>query len=111
MDTQQMMELLLVMNEKIEANTKAMNEIKYETIEDRTSDREEMKQVITAGQEQLQENLMRMMEEMKNANQAKINVKLEELSETIEETRVEGEELTSADMNACQETTAYQDAI
>jgi hypothetical protein len=103
MDTQQMMELLLAMREGMKAsnaNTETMNEMKYET-----------KQEIRAGQEKIQENLKRTMEEMMNTNQAKRDVKLEEFSEAIEETHVEREKSTSADMNACQGTTACQDAM
>jgi hypothetical protein len=102
MDTQQMMELLLAMREDMKAsndNTKAMNKKMNKIKEDRKLDRE----VVRAGQEQLQENLMRMMEEMMNTNQAKTDVKIEELSGAIEETRVEREKPTSADMNACQD--------
>jgi hypothetical protein len=110
---------------RMDANTKAtlatqvkMNEIKEDmkTMQkraavERKSDREEMKQVTRAGHEQIQENLKRMMEEMMSANQAKRDVKLEELGEAIEKTRVEREEPTSADRKACQETTACRDAM
>jgi hypothetical protein len=43
---------------------------------------------------------------MMNMDQAKTDVKLEEFSEAIEETLVDREKPTSADMNTCQETTA-----
>jgi hypothetical protein len=81
-----MMELLLAMNERMDANTKAMNEMKYETKEGRKIDREEMKQEIRASHEKIQENLKRTMEEIMNTNQAKTDVKLEELSEAMEKT-------------------------
>jgi hypothetical protein len=49
------------------------------------------------------EILRSMMERMTNANLAKTDVKLKELTETIQKTHVECEEPTSADMNACQD--------
>jgi hypothetical protein len=52
-----------------------------------------------------QENLKRMMAEMMTANQAKTDVKLKELTETAEKTRLEREEPISADMKACHEVT------
>jgi hypothetical protein len=88
MDSQQMMELLLAIRE----DTKAMNEKINETKED-------MKTM----QENIQVNLKKMMEEIMNRNQAKTDVKLEELSVAIEKTHVEREEPTSAYMNACQD--------
>jgi hypothetical protein len=125
MEMQQIIEMLLTnqakldadreeMTARMDANTKAMREdmktMQERAVAERKSDREEMKQIIRAGQEQLQENLKRMMEEMMNANQAKIDVKLEELSEANDKTHVEHEEPTSADRKACQETTVCHEA-
>jgi hypothetical protein len=61
-------------------------------------DREERK----ADRKAYQENLKRMMEEIMTANQAKTDIKLKELTETIEKTHLECEEPTSADTKACQ---------
>jgi hypothetical protein len=77
--------------------------------EKRKAHREEIKQEINAGYEKIQENLNRVLEKIMDTNQAKTDVKLEELIEAMEETRVEREEPTSADRIACQETTVYHE--
>jgi hypothetical protein len=56
------------------------------------------------------EDLKRTMEEMMITNQAKTDVMLKELTETIEKTHLECEETTSADRKACQETTVCHEA-
>jgi hypothetical protein len=104
MEMQQMMEILLGKMNETQEDVKTMQE---KAAADRKSEREEMKHEIRAGQE----NLLKMMEEIMNTNQAKTAVKLEEFSEAIEETLVDREKPTSADMNSCQETTACQDAM
>jgi hypothetical protein len=84
MESQQMMEPLLAMNEKMA------------TKEDRKIDREEMIQEIRAAQENIQENLKKTMEEILSkmeermtATQAKTDGKLKELTDTTEKTQAE----------------------
>jgi hypothetical protein len=99
METQQLIGMLAEMREKMETKLDANTKATLATQVKMNETTEDMKTM----QENIQENLKKTMEEIMNTNQAKTDVKLEELGEAIEKTHVEREEPTSADMNACQD--------
>jgi hypothetical protein len=97
------------MNTKMDTNTTEMKEMYANMITNqeqmlakmeanRKIDREERRAKRKADQEDLQ----MMMEEMLTVNQAKTDLKLKGLTETIGKTCLECEEPTSADMKSCQ---------
>jgi hypothetical protein len=115
MESQQMMELLLAMREDMKANQekaddnrkidkdemlKKVDDNQAKADADRKADRENLKGIIEEMKASQNDTLTRI-ERMMNTDQT--DLKLKELTETVETTHRECEEPTSADMKVCHE--------
>jgi hypothetical protein len=74
----------------------------------RKTDRQEMLARMDSGQEQIQENLKRIIEETMIVNQARTDVQLKDLTERIEKTQ---RELQSSEVSLCARTTKLQEDL